>query len=70
MLSDDSNHVTTSQPIRVPQFHGDSFIVVPLRRAPSRSLSFEIWFLTYEPNGKTVCLSVCLFLTTSLYLRY
>jgi len=45
--------VTTSQPITVPQFHGDSFIVVTLKRTPSRSLSFEIWFLTYEPDGKT-----------------
>jgi len=60
MLSDDG-HVTTSnssQPIRVPQFHGDSFLGVPLRRPPSRSLSFEIWFLTYEPNGTTNLFSV------------
>ena len=51
MFADDVGHVTASQPIRVPQFHGDSYIVVPLRRPASKSLSFEIWFLTYEPNG-------------------
>ena len=49
--SDDSE-ASSAQPITVAQFHGDSYTVVPLRRAPSRSLSFEIWFLTFEPNGK------------------
>ena len=54
VLTDDDTHAqnSPSQPIRVPQFHGDSFITVPLKRTPSRSLSFEIWFLTFEPNGK------------------
>ena len=51
MYADDAGHVTASRPIRVPQFHGDSYIAVPLRRPASRSLSFEIWFLSYEPNG-------------------
>jgi len=52
-MSDDSHSswLNSSQLIVVPQFHGDSYITVPLSRPASRALSFEIWFLTYEPNG-------------------
>lgn len=33
------------------QFHGDSFIMLRLSKAASRSFSFEIWFLPIQPDG-------------------
>ncbi|KAK2165282.1 hypothetical protein LSH36_52g01014 [Paralvinella palmiformis] len=37
--------------VDIPQFHGDSYLELPLSVNPSKSLAVEIWFLPLTENG-------------------
>lgn len=38
--------------IEVPEFHGDSYLVLPISDNLSTQTSIEVWFLTKSVNGK------------------
>ena len=40
-----------AQDITIPEFDGNSFLEIKMNSAPSRSMSFEVWFLPKEANG-------------------
>jgi len=35
----------------VPEFHGDSYLLLPVSESLSQHTSIEIWFMTMEENG-------------------
>jgi len=37
--------------IRVPEFHGDSYLEIPLTRRVGKTLEFQIWLLVKQPDG-------------------
>ena len=43
--------------VDIPQFHGDSYLELPLSVNPSKSIAVEIWFLPLKENGKYLCLN-------------
>ena len=44
--------LTASPPeISVPEFHVTSYVSLPINDKVGRSLSYEIWFLSTQPNG-------------------
>ena len=36
----------------IPEFHGNSYMVLEMKEKVGHSFAFEIWFLAKEPNGK------------------
>jgi len=40
--------------IKIPEFHGRSYLELPLRRRVGKALEFEIWILAKQPDGRLV----------------
>ncbi len=36
----------------IPEFHGNSYMMLEMNEKVAHSFAFEIWFLAKEPNGK------------------
>jgi len=43
--------------IKIPEFHGDSYLELPLRRPVGKTLEFEIWLLAKQPGGRSALCS-------------
>ena len=42
--------------IKIPEFHGNSYLEIPLRRRVGNTLEFQIWLLVKQPDGRSaVC---------------
>jgi len=37
--------------MKIPEFHGDSYMEIPLRKRVGKMLKFEIWLLAKQPDG-------------------
>jgi len=46
---DEGSH---ARDIKIPEFHGDSYLELPLRRHVGKMLEFEIWLLAKRPDGR------------------
>jgi hypothetical protein len=44
----------SSEEITIPEFHGNSFLEIPIKKPVGRTLNYEIWFLASKPSGKYI----------------
>lgn len=51
-MANEDGHV---RDIKIPEFHGDSYLEIPLRRRVEKTLEFQIWLLVEQPNGRLLC---------------